>query len=76
MNAVGLILATQINPVLLRHYEPVQILAAAVVIALAGGLGLFITAVTGLGGLAGFMPPLAVTVSVLGLSFPNPPRSR
>lgn len=50
-NASGLGLATQLNPVLLRRYRPVQILAAAVAIALAGGLVLLVTALTGIGGL-------------------------
>ena len=72
-NAVGLVLATQLNPVLLRRYRPVQILSAAVAIALAGGLVLLVTAVTGIGGLAGFLVPIALIVTALGLSFPNAP---
>jgi MFS transporter, DHA1 family, multidrug resistance protein len=56
---------------LLRRYRPAQILSAAVAIALAGGLVLLITAVTGLGGLAGFLIPIAVIVTALGLSFPE-----
>jgi MFS transporter, DHA1 family, multidrug resistance protein len=72
-NAIGLVLATQLNPLLLRRYRPAQILSAAVAIALAGGLVLLITAATGLGGLAGFLIPIAVTVTALGLSFPNAP---
>ena len=72
-NAVGLVLATQLNPVLLRRYRPVQILSAAVAIALAGGLVLLVTAVTGIGGLAGFLIPIALIVTALGLSFPNAP---
>jgi DHA1 family bicyclomycin/chloramphenicol resistance-like MFS transporter len=72
-NAVGLIIATQINPALLRRFAPLQILSAAAVIALGGGLVLLATALTGFGGLAGFMIPLWITVAGVGLSFPNAP---
>ena len=72
-NAIGLVLATQLNPMLLRRYRPVQILAVAVAIALAGGLVLLGTALTGFGGLAGFLIPIAIIVTALGLSFPNAP---
>ena len=72
-NAIGLVLATQLNPMLLRRYRPVQILSAAVGIALTGGLVLLVTALTGFGGLAGFLVPIAVIVTALGLSFPNAP---
>lgn len=71
--AVGLIIATQINPLLLKRWAPIQILSGAVVIALAGSLLLLTTAITGFGGLAGFMVPLWVMVGSLGLSFPNAP---
>ncbi len=71
--AVGLIIATQLNPLLLKRWTPVQILSAAVVIALAGGLVLLATSITGFGGLAGFMAPLWIMVGALGLSFPNAP---
>lgn len=71
--AIGMILATQINPLLLKRWAPIQILSAAVVIALAGGLLLLTTSLTGFGGLAGFMAPLWIMVAALGLSFPNAP---
>ena len=72
-NAVGLVLATQLNPLLLRRYRPVQVLSAAVAIALLGGVVLLVTASTGIGGLWGFLVPVAVIVAALGLSFPNAP---
>jgi MFS transporter, DHA1 family, multidrug resistance protein len=71
--AVGLIIATQLNPLLLKRWTPIQILSAAVVIALAGGLVLLTTSITGFGGLAGFLAPLWIMVGALGLSFPNAP---
>ena len=71
--AIGLIIATQINPLLLKRWAPIQILSAAVVIALAGALLLLATSLTGFGGLLGFMAPLWIVVASLGLSFPNAP---
>jgi MFS transporter, DHA1 family, multidrug resistance protein len=72
-NAVGLIIATQVNPLLLRRWEPIQILTGATAMAFTGGLALLATAITGFGGLAGFMLPLWVVVAGIGLSFPNAP---
>ncbi|GAA3617163.1 multidrug effflux MFS transporter [Microlunatus ginsengisoli] len=71
--AIGMILATQINPLLLKRWTPIQILSAAVVIALVGAAALLATSITGFGGLAGFMAPLWIMVASLGLSFPNAP---
>jgi DHA1 family bicyclomycin/chloramphenicol resistance-like MFS transporter len=72
-NAVGLILMTQINPVLVKRHGPVKILSVAIVTAVAGSVALLITATTGFGGLLGFMIPLFFIVSAAGLSFPNAP---
>jgi DHA1 family bicyclomycin/chloramphenicol resistance-like MFS transporter len=72
-NAVGFIVATQLNPLLLRRYQPVQVLAAAVLIVFVAGAALLATAATGLGGLIGILIPLAVMVAAVGLSFPNAP---
>jgi DHA1 family bicyclomycin/chloramphenicol resistance-like MFS transporter len=71
--AVGLILMTQVNPILLRRYSPVQVLTAGVVVAFLSALTLLATAVTGFGGLLGIMIPLWFVVSCAGLSFPNAP---
>ncbi len=72
-NAVGLILATQLNPLLLRRYRPMTILSVAVAVAFAGSLALLATALTGFGGLLGFMAPLWILISAIGFSFPNAP---
>ena len=56
--AVGLILMTQLNPILLRRYSPVRVLTAAVVVAFSSALALLATALTGFGGLLGIMIPL------------------
>jgi DHA1 family bicyclomycin/chloramphenicol resistance-like MFS transporter len=72
-NAVGLILMTQINPILVKRHGPVKILSVAIVTAVAGSVALLATASTGFGGLLGFMIPLFFIVSAAGLSFPNAP---
>ena len=69
--AVGLILMTQLNPILLRRYSPVRVLTAGVVLAFLSALTLLATAVTGFGGLLGVMIPLWFVMSCCGLSFPN-----
>jgi DHA1 family bicyclomycin/chloramphenicol resistance-like MFS transporter len=72
-NTIGLITLTQLNPLLVKRYSPVQVLMAAVAISAAGSVALLVTAVTGFGGLLGFMVPLFFIVSAAGLSFPNAP---
>jgi DHA1 family bicyclomycin/chloramphenicol resistance-like MFS transporter len=72
-NAVGMIVMTQLNPLLLRRYSPVQILGVSILVALIGSIVLLTFAVTNFGGLLGFMVPLFFIVSAAGLSFPNAP---
>ena len=72
-NAVGMILMTQLNPMLVGRFGPVRVLSVAVLLALAGALALMVTALIGFGGLLGFMLPLFFVVSAAGLSFPNAP---
>jgi MFS transporter, DHA1 family, multidrug resistance protein len=72
-NAVGMILMTQLNPVLVGRFGPVRVLSAGVLIALTGGLVLLVTALTDFGGLVGFMLPLFFVMAAAGLSFPNAP---
>ena len=72
-NAFGLIAMTQLNPVLVARFGPVRVMSASVLIAVAGAGALLATTVTGFGGLAGFLVPLAVIVSAAGLSMPNAP---
>jgi DHA1 family bicyclomycin/chloramphenicol resistance-like MFS transporter len=72
-NAVGMILMTQLNPVLVGRFGPIRVLSVAVLTALAGGLALLVTALTDFGGLLGFMVPLFLVMSSAGLSFPNAP---
>jgi MFS transporter, DHA1 family, multidrug resistance protein len=71
--AVGLILMTQLNPILLRRYSPVRVLTAGVLVAFVSALTLLAAAVTGFGGLLGVMIPMWFVMSSCGLSFPNAP---
>ena len=72
-NAIGMILMTQLNPILVGRFGPIRVLSVAVLTALAGGLALLVTALTDFGGLLGFMVPLFLVMSSAGLSFPNAP---
>lgn len=73
VNAVGLVVLTQVNPLLVKRYSPVRVLLASVIISTAGAAALVLTTVTGFGGFVGFMVPLFFVVSAAGLAFPNAP---
>jgi DHA1 family bicyclomycin/chloramphenicol resistance-like MFS transporter len=72
-NAIGLVVMTQLNPLLIRRASPVTVLFVAVVVSFAGSVALLLTSLTGFGGLLGFMVPLWFIVAAAGLSFPNAP---
>lgn len=72
-NAVGLILMTQLNPMMLRRWSPVTILAGSIVAAFVASLALLTTSLLGIGGLVGFLVPLWFIVAAAGLAFPNAP---
>ncbi len=72
-NAVGLIVMTQINPILVKRWGPVRVLSAAVLIGFVAAVALLGVALAGFGGLIGLMIPLFVVVSMAGLGFPNAP---
>ena len=72
-NAVGLIVMTQLNPMFVVRYGPVRVMSVAGLISVAGAGALLITAITGCGGLLGFMIPLFFIISSVALSFPNAP---
>jgi len=73
VNAVGLVVLTQVNPLLVKRYTPVRVLLASVIISTTGAAALVLTTVTGFGGFLGFMVPLFFVVSAAGLAFPNAP---
>jgi MFS transporter, DHA1 family, multidrug resistance protein len=72
-NAVGIVLGTQLNPVLLRRFRPSQVLTFAVVAATAASGGMLLTTATGFGGLFGLLVPLSFVVACCGLALPNTP---
>ncbi len=73
VTAVGLIIASQLNPLLVQRFTPLKVLRAGVIGGLSGSVLLLLTALTGFGGLFGFMVPLWLTVGFIGLTFPNAP---
>ncbi|HEV7871263.1 MAG TPA: multidrug effflux MFS transporter [Modestobacter sp.] len=71
--AFWLIAATQLNPLVLRWWEPQQVLVAGTVGgAVAGGV-LVVLAGTGTGGLAAVVVPLWAVLFACGLALPNAP---
>ncbi|WP_308259017.1 multidrug effflux MFS transporter [Pseudonocardia sp. H11422] len=71
--AIWLIAATQLNPVLLRRFEPRQVLLAAVGAGTLAGFVLFAMSSTGTGGLVGLLVPLWSVLFAGGLALPNAP---
>jgi DHA1 family bicyclomycin/chloramphenicol resistance-like MFS transporter len=72
-NAVATVLFGQLNPLLLRRWQPSQLLAFGVWGAAAAATGLLLAATTGAGGLIGVLAPAAVIAAALGLVLPNAP---
>lgn len=72
-NALGIVLGTQLNPLLLRRFRPSQVLTAAVLTASAGATVLVATTATGFGGLLGLLVPLGLIIGTCGLALPNTP---
>ncbi len=73
LNAAGLTLTSQLNPVLLRRLQVRTVLTGAILGAMAAAAALLAVGLTGFGGLAGVLVPLALLVSLAGLSMPNTP---
>lgn len=71
--AVWLIAATQLNPVLLRRYEPRQLLLVAIVAATVAAFVLVGLALTGTGGLIGVLVPMWAVLFCVGFALPNAP---
>jgi DHA1 family bicyclomycin/chloramphenicol resistance-like MFS transporter len=71
LNALGLILASQLNRWLLSRYRGGAILAGALALHAAAGLALALVAALELGGLVGLLGPLFLVVASLGLVQPN-----
>lgn len=72
-NAAGLVIGSQLNPLLLRRFSIVDVLTGGILASLTGGALLLLTGTTGFGGLWGVLLPLAVVVMSAGFSMPNTP---
>lgn len=71
--AIWLIAATQANPVLLRWFDPRQILTAAVAAGAVAGVVLVVVAATGAGGIVGLVAAMWVVLFTVGFALPNAP---
>ncbi|MFC5233311.1 multidrug effflux MFS transporter [Pseudonocardia zijingensis] len=71
--AIWLILASQLNPVLLRRFEPRQLLLSAIAVAATASLLLVAVAASGAGGLFGVLVPLWMVLLSVGFGLPNAP---
>jgi DHA1 family bicyclomycin/chloramphenicol resistance-like MFS transporter len=71
--AIWLIAATQLNPVLLRRFEPRQLLLFAVPAGAVAGLVMVGVALAGIGGILGLLLPLWLVLFTVGLALPNAP---
>lgn len=70
-NAFWLILASQLNGRLVRRYQSLPLLKAALWVQLGAGLMLWLVGWTGIGGLWLLLPPLFVYTGCLGFILPN-----
>jgi MFS transporter, DHA1 family, multidrug resistance protein len=71
--AVWLIAATQLNPVLLRRFEPRQLLVGAITAGSVAGLLLLTLAASGTFGIVGVLLPLWAVLFAVGVALPNAP---
>jgi DHA1 family bicyclomycin/chloramphenicol resistance-like MFS transporter len=72
-NALGLTLASQVNPALIRRFGVLDVLTTAMLVALLAAGVLVVVGATGAGGLMGVLVPLGVVIASAGLSLPNTP---
>jgi MFS transporter, DHA1 family, multidrug resistance protein len=71
--AFWLIAATQLNPLVLRRFEPQQVLVAGTVVGALAGAALAVLAGTQTGGLPAVVVSLWVVLFACGLALPNAP---
>jgi MFS transporter, DHA1 family, multidrug resistance protein len=73
LNAAGLTIASQLNPLLIRRFGVLNVLSGAMIAGVLSASALVVAGLTGVGGLAGVLVPLALVVASAGLSLPNTP---
>lgn len=71
LNAFGFVVAAQVNGRLAHKVEPARLLSIGILVQIGAAIVLLAVALTGLGGLWGFVVPLFVAISALGLVMPN-----
>ena len=71
--AFWLIAATQLNPLVLRRFEPQQVLVFGTVVGALAGAALVVLAATDTGGLPAVVASLWVVLFACGLALPNAP---
>ncbi len=71
INALGLMLAGQVNGRLVGRVEPIRLLAAGLIACATGGATLFLIVASSSIGLPGILPSLFLIVSGLGFVMPN-----
>jgi MFS transporter, DHA1 family, multidrug resistance protein len=71
VNALGIVLASQVNRILLGRLTPATLLSVALAVHLAGGLGVLAAVASGSHRLIWLLPPLFLAVSMVGIVLPN-----
>ena len=73
LNAAGLTVASQLNPLMIDRFGVVNVLSGAMLTGLLASSVLVLVGLTGAGGLPAVLVPLAVVVASVGLALPNTP---
>jgi DHA1 family bicyclomycin/chloramphenicol resistance-like MFS transporter len=73
VNAATLTLFSQLNPVLLRRFGPVDVLTGAILLSITAAAAIVVTGSTGWGGLAAVLVALGLVLGAAGLAIPNTP---
>lgn len=73
VNALGLTLASQLNPALINRFGVLDVLTGGLLVAVVAAGALLVAGLTGAFGLLGVLVPLAVVVAACGLTLPNTP---
>jgi MFS transporter, DHA1 family, multidrug resistance protein len=71
LGAVGLIIASQANVLLLRRFTPAAILSTALGVAALAAIALLVNALTGAGGLLGILAPIWLVLAMVAFCGPN-----
>lgn len=71
VNAVGLLLASQVNARLVLRFGPARMLTAALVVYFLGAAAMTVNAATGFGGVLGLAVPLFFSFSMVGIAPTN-----